>query len=247
MRKIFYSLLGVICLSQASLAQTIDDLKFYTEEYPPYNFRAPNGQLAGMSIEMLAEVLQTMGSKRNAQETQLLPWTDVYNHLLNGKNVLGFATTRGASREKLFKWAGPIVFSRTVLIGPKGGKKLNSIADTKDCKIAVIKNDNGHHAVLDAGVPEENIILALHMDEIIKLMEEGKANFWAYEETVLNWYLNSKNLNREYESVLTLESNNLSFAFSKDVPDRVVAQFQDALDEFKLTDIYFDILDRYTR
>ncbi len=246
MKKIICILMFMLGINP-SFAQTIDDLKFFTEEYPPYNFYGPDGKLQGMAIDLLGEVLDAMGSKRSVQETNLVPWTEVYRSLIEEKNIIGFATSRSETREKLFKWAGPIIFSRTVAIGKKGGKKLKDKHDLKNYKVAVIKNDVGHHVGRLLEIPENNFVIALNMNEIISAMENNEADFWIYEDSVIQWYLKQIGKVEDYEVAEILEANNLSYAFSKDVPDKLVIEFQEALDEVKSSDLYFDILDKYTK
>lgn len=228
-------------------AQTADDLNFYTEEYPPYNFRGPDGRLQGISIDLLHEVLLKLKSAKTPDGIRLVPWDEAYNSLLNGKNVCTFGTTRSETREDLFKWAGPIVPSRTVVIAKKDSKTLKSNEDLKNYRVAVIKNDAGHHIARSLGVPENNFVVALKMDDLFNAMEDGTADFWVYEEAVVQWFLKSRSAINRYAVVAALGANDLSYAFSKDVPDTIVLQFQDAIDEIKSSSNYLDILARYTR
>ncbi len=228
-------------------AQSIDELSFYTEEYPPYNFRGPSGMLQGIGVDVLYEILHKMNSNKTIRDIQLLKWNDVYQKLLFDKNIVGFVTTRSESRENLFKWAGPILFSRTVVLGKMNSPKLDKIEDIKNYKIVVIENDAGHHIGEKIGIPSENFIKHFHLDDVLETIESGKADFWIYEETVAFLYLKSKGKADNYKVIDILGANNLSFAFSKDVSDDIVSDFQDALDEVKASSTFADILDRYLK
>ena len=59
-------------------AQTINDFRLMTEEYPPYNF-TENGVVKGICVDVLAEVLKDMGSSKTAKDIEVLPWARGYS------------------------------------------------------------------------------------------------------------------------------------------------------------------------
>ncbi len=167
--------------------------------------------------------------------------------MLFDKNVCGFSTTFVASREKLFKWVGPIIRSRTIVLGNDASPQLTDINNLKNYKLATIKNDASHHIAQKMGVPDENFVISENLGDVIRSYENGEADFIIYEESVIFWYLKRNGKRQQYKVFGSISENSLYYAFSKDVPDEFVSKFQNALDEIKSSEIYFDILDLYIK
>ena len=109
MKKLFFTVI-FLCMATSLLAQTVDDLIFVTEEYPPFNFTA-DGKRQGIATDTLVEMLKLAGSNQTRADIAFLPWARAYNLAVNKQNVLLYSTTRTEAREKLFKWVGPILKS----------------------------------------------------------------------------------------------------------------------------------------
>lgn len=90
-------LVGVV-LACTAWAQPITVV---TEEYPPYNYLDANKQIAGLSTEVVKEVL------RRAQlpyHIGLYPWARAYHMALEQPDVLIYSIGRSSQREALFQW-----------------------------------------------------------------------------------------------------------------------------------------------
>ncbi|WP_407644451.1 transporter substrate-binding domain-containing protein [Dongshaea marina] len=74
----------------------------------PNNF-VEKGELKGAAVELLLAASKQAGSPVSKADIKVYPWARAYNDALKGPNKVVFATTRTKEREKLFKWAGPIV------------------------------------------------------------------------------------------------------------------------------------------
>src|SRR5512139_3863504 len=69
------------CISEqpspgAPLSPT-ENLTFYTEQLPPYNYQE-NGALKGFSVDLLEAITAKMGTKVAREEVHLVPWTEGY-------------------------------------------------------------------------------------------------------------------------------------------------------------------------
>lgn len=251
MRRIHSIVLLVIILFSHSLilTQNVDDIVFYTEDYPPYNF-VENGQLKGLSVELIVLMLERLGSKLTVDDILVYPWARGYNTIKNTPNTCLFAMQKIEERENLFKWVGPILPNRIVLIAKKDSNiVINSIEDLKQYKIGVIRGDIGELLLKEKGLSGNNVYDITFPWQIAKVLNAGRIDLWAYGEPAANWILNKNGFSSEdFETVYKLrQGGDNFFAFHKDTSDELIMSFQKALDDIKAEGIYDKILAKYLK
>ncbi|MBF0303167.1 MAG: transporter substrate-binding domain-containing protein [Desulfamplus sp.] len=251
--SVFFFLLSsmIISLPDYAKAQSLNDLMLMTEKYPPFNFEQ-NGQLQGISVDLMEAMLKRAGSDKTRKDMQLLPWARGYHFLQNEKNACLFATTRTEEREKLFKWVGPISETTIVLTARKDRKlSINSSDDLKKYKIGAVIQDVGEQLLLEAGLSKKEIDSIGGTDAIfksIKKMNIGRLDAFAYEESVMKWELKQQGFDVNlYETVYVLKAGELYYAFHKDMPEDVIKKMQEALDALKKDGEYQKIRDAYLK
>jgi len=210
------------------------DLTYYTEQLPPYNY-VENGTLQGISVDLLETVTEKMGKKVTQEEINLVPWTEGYRAALIGNNTVLFTTARYPEREQYFKWAGPIYSDRYVLFAKRDrGITIKSPEDLKGYRIGVITDDIATQQLLDIGVNQSQIVPESNVSAIIAGLEKGEIDLWACPEDAGRYFTEELTGNYySYTVAYQLETQDLYYAFSKDVPDSVVQSFQQALDAVK--------------
>lgn len=242
---LFYLLLSV----SISQARNIDELYLMSEEFPPYNY-TENGEMKGTSIDLMDRILQKLHSKQNKNDIHILPWARAYNYLLKKENTVLFAMTRTQSREKLFKWVGPISTARNVLIARKARQiKISSVEDIQKYTVGAVRNDAGAQLLIsEAGIHEKAISLVSSAIQSIKMLSQDRIDLFAFDENVTAWLIKKNRLNpKEYETVFILQEGFHYFAFHQNTPDRIIENFQKALDEIKTQGEYDKILDQYLK
>lgn len=232
-------------------AQSINDIMFMTENYPPFNFEQ-NGTLQGISVDLMEEMLKKAGSNKTRKDIQLLPWARGYHYIQNEKNTSLFAMTRTEEREKLFKWVGPIAEATIVLTASKERKlSITSPEDMKKYKIGAVIQDVGEQLLIEAGVPAKDIDSTGGTNAIsksIKKMNLGRLDAFAYDQNVLKWELKKQGFDVNlYETVYVLKSGELYYAFHKDTPDDIIQKMQEYLDALKSEGVYQKIRDTYLK
>ena len=230
------------------------DLKFITEQYPPYNFME-NGQLKGISMDLLEQITGRLGIALKKKDVSLVPWEEGYQRTLKRKDTLLFSMTRTVEREKKFLWVGPISPTRVVLftrkdmaLHPTSGSAL------KDLKIGAIRDDIGEQLAVKAGVQKKKLTLSSKTGDLIRLLEDGKIDAWAYEETAGKWFIKHEAANPDNIKVArVLFEGELYYAFNRKTSKVVVTAFQKALEEIKKeksadgSSPYEKIFDRYLK
>lgn len=242
-KKVFVSVLLVFTFFSFLVSADLKDIKFITEQYPPYNFEN-NEKLEGIAVDLLDLILQEMGGGKTIEDVQLLPWARGYKMVQNEDNICLFSTTRTEEREELFKWAGPITETTIGLTAQKNKNiKIEKPEDIKKYKTAVIRDDVAQSLLNQIGVKE--LDGNSKNEVIIKKLESGRVDLWGYETKVAAFELKNAGVENEYEVVYTLKEGELYYAFSKSIDEDFLMKFQKALDKVKSSPKYSEILKKY--
>ncbi len=228
---------------------TIDDIDFVTENYPPYNY-GENGELKGIWIDVLVEVLKNMNAWQTRDDIKLLPWARGYRAALSKANTCIFGTVRTKERETLFKWAGPVTQGSYSLIALKNKDiHIDRIEDAARYKIGVVKDDFAVTLLGENGIPEKQFLYffgenAAH--EIVKELNRGNVDLWFIEHTSARWMLKQHKFNaRDYKVVFRIPSYDGYFAFNKKTPNHLVEKFQASLENIMGSFVFQDIVNHY--
>lgn len=239
MKKIILLMIFTLSL----LANQIDQIKMFTEHYPPYNYKDKNGKLKGMSIEVLNEMLLEMKSSQSIDDVKLRSWAKSYTIAQKVKNAMVFVTTRTEARENLFKWVGPIAKTSIGIIALKENKtQIKELKDLNKYKIGAVLKDVGEMYLLDAGVDKSNIQYVKGEDAInisFNKMRKKRIDMFIYETNVA--FMNAKNEGfdiNKYEVIYSFDEDYLYFAFNKNTDDKIITKWQNALDTIKKNGIY---------
>jgi polar amino acid transport system substrate-binding protein len=250
---LFKFILPLICIGMlvpfsAVYGESINDLTFITEQYPPFNFEE-NGQLKGISVDLIEEVFKKAGSTMTRKDIKLYSWARGYNALETKKNTCLFACTKTEARTPLFKWFGPIAKGVIAVVGKKSKNiTISSIEDLKKYKVAVVRDDVGQQLLVEKGIDKGNLVIIGSGDKIVNMLDKNRVDLWAYEESVAKWMIKSNGLNAsDYEKVYTLNEGELFYALHKDTSDSIVTSLQTALDMVRKEGKHQEILDNYLK
>jgi len=229
-------LLCVFTFQTQVIADDLDDISIYTEDYPPYNYRAKSGQLQGIAVTLLTESYRQANASFDKDRIKLRSWDKGYQALLDNPNTMLFSMTRTPERENLFKWAGPISDTKIVLLAKKSsGIKIQEKSDISKYIIGGIRNDIGLSLAEELIANKGQIRDFSSATAIAKMLNLGRIDLWAYEENVALDFLQSLNLNTsDFEAVYTLSRSQLYYAFNIDTQQKIIDDLQQKLDAFRL-------------
>jgi len=238
--------MAVLCLCLAMVSSTyaeapltLASLTFITEEYPPYNYIADNSnvdnqELTGLSIELLKEMFAATKTPFSPQDIRYYPWVRGYEMALSQPNMVLFSTTRTPAREANFHWVGPIAQDRVVLLAHRDAPiTIDSLVQAidRELTVAVIREDIGAQALLEAGYPGRLLVPAIDNRSALKMLTRGRVDLWAYSEDVAAWIAKSRGYPKDnLIPVHTLSESSLYFAINQATDQRLVALMQQALD-----------------
>lgn len=215
------------CLFAVSPAQA---LKLYTEEYPPLNFTR-DGKPAGLGVEVVQEILSRTGQRA---EIDVVPWTRGYHTVRTQADTALFVTMRTQEREKLFKWVGPIVVTATSFYALKGsGLSISSLDDARKAgTIGVPRQWYSYQALEAQDMP--NLYGVLGPKQMMTMLRYKRVPLVVADNITLASLLALAELKpADVEALYTFMSTQAYIAFSLDSDDRLIEQWQAALDQMK--------------
>lgn len=239
MRLLRRTTLKCLFVALASLSLPVfaqETLRVVTEELPPFNMTI-NGQLTGLSTEIVQAVLKEAGQTATIQS---MPWARAYDIALNAENVLIYSITRTPERENLFKWVDVIAPSSWYLFTLDPALQLSSLEEARHYQIATVKDDAGEQYLRAHGFTVgKNLQSSNKYEHNYEKLQVGRVDLWIANE------LNALYLARQFGddpsqtvhralSLGTLGgSTGLSMAFSQKTPDATVESFRAALQRLR--------------
>jgi len=243
-------LMAAAVIATPAYSQTINDIDIMTEIYPPHNFKDEQGELRGISVDVMTLMLARMHAQKGRKDIKLLPWSRGYRKVLSDNNSCLFSMTRTKSRENLFQWVGPIIKTRVVIIAKKDRHLvLNNFDDLKKIRIGVAIEDVGEQLLLAGGIDKKSLDRTGGtnvLNKSLKKLARGRIDAIAYEDNATLWGIKKSGLQQDaYEVAYVLLNSELYYAFNKQTDPKVVQAYQDALDSIKKDGSYQKIVNRY--
>lgn len=233
----------LLCIAHSKMPE----FNFYTEEWHPFNFHK-NGEVKGLSADILEMMLKKVGSVQNSKSFRIVPWARALHEAKKKENSVLFSTIRTKEREASFKWVGPITDISFYFWALKGNNiKINSFDDFKPYTIGVLRNDATEELVkrkLDISPTNIQPVSAniLNMRKLLK----GRIDLITQSEftTIRLAKENNINLNK-IEKVFTLDKKELYYAFNIKTSDDVINSLQKAFNDLKKEGKIKEIFKRY--
>lgn len=240
-----YTCLLLLILSQFGHARALNDLSFYTEEYPPYNY-SHDGKVTGIAVDLLLEASNVAQSPIEQDGIEVKPWARAYRYTLITEGTVLFSTTRTQLREHLFQWVGPISTTRIVVLAKKSSNiVIEEATDLIKYRTGVIRDDVGEQLMVELGVPRDSMQESSYAKTLAEQLHKGRIDLWAYEENVANWWISQEGYDtNEFETIFVLQEGELYYAFNKDIDNFLIDKLQQDIDKVK-TNINDDGITQY--
>jgi len=205
-------------------------VRLLTEKYEPLNY-TENGTVTGLSVEVVREMSKFM---QGMPEIKVVDWADGYQMALQGPDTALFSTAMTSERKNLFKWIGPLATSEARFYALKGtALSLKTLEDARAVKVIATVKDTYLEQELSAQ-KFTNLVTCKSGAEAVHKVLNGEAIIMPYNNIAMSTLL--KQLGYPADAlvpVYTVSVDPVYLAFSKDVSDAVVKEWQDALDLLK--------------
>lgn len=223
-----------------------ESLDFITEEFPPYNY-TESGIARGITVDILLEAAASAGLPIARRDIRSLPWARGYQMARKGPGVMLFSMTRTEERGPQFKWVGPIMPSRIVLLARKDRQlQIKQPADLSAHRIGVIRDDVGHHLLNSLGIKDNQLQISASAIQLANLLHNSRIDLWAYDETTAYWFIRNLDMHsHDFTPVHVLKESAMYYAFSLDTDAVQLTRLQNSLNALKQQPRYLEILDSY--
>ena len=212
--------LCAIALTAATAAQAAD-VKFFTEDYAPYNF-VENGALTGHGVDIISEALSRSGV---TAEMEVTKWSRAISLAEQEADTCVFTTARTPEREDRFNWAGPMYSEAIYLIqkpGANGG--VSSVEEALTKKVGTQTGDFAV-ALLDR-LGATDVDLAPDAEMTLKKLGAGRVDYMVALQSAADVAIQEHG----FEIAMEISRNEFFLACSKTTDPVVVAKMDMAID-----------------
>lgn len=219
-----------IVLTLTTLTSLLFSFDIMTENYPPFNYQDKDGNIIGITTEIVKEIQKNTGDD---YPIKIMPWARAYKSIINKPNKVLFSMTRTPQREYLFKWVGPIANNTFVFYARSNSKiKINSLDEAKDDKYKIgTYLDGANEQYLKSqdfyniySVPDD----LLNLKKLIK----GRIDLWAAGETQGLYKAKQLKINPdEIKKIYKIKETQLYIAFSRTTPNSLITLWQNELEK----------------
>lgn len=172
--KIIIALVMIANLIQAN------EIKLITEVFSPYQFKNKNGNLSGISIDIVKAIQNKIG---DTSKVKLYPWARGVKILDKKENTALFSMMRTKTRENKYKWVGPIDELEIVFFKKKGSNiPLKSVDDARKVGKIGVTRKVANHDILSAMKFKNLVVFGGSDDKNIRKLLKGKIDLWPYKE-----------------------------------------------------------------
>lgn len=203
---------------------------FITEDYEPLNY-TENGGVTGLAPDLLEEICRSLNIP---YDVEVMPWSEGYSLAQETDNAVLFSTVLNAERKDLFKWAGPIAALEWYFYSEaQNPLVLKSLDDARQLgAIGVLEDYSMEQFLVQQGFT--NLVYCTdHQDAFQKLLN-GEIDLYPSDRITAKAAL--QGLGQSFYRVAEkrpIRTEMIYFAFNKQIPDEVVADFQGEIDRLK--------------
>jgi ABC-type amino acid transport substrate-binding protein len=203
-------------------------IRVITEEFPPYNYAGPDGNVTGQSTAVVNEIMRRNGVSYPIEilpldtglaDTRAAPYTAIYS----------LAVT--PERRDNFTWVGPIgTYTMTFFARNGSGLQIRNIDDIRSAgPVAVVQGDQRVEVLQENRVTD--LSYCTNDTQCLKRLAGGEVPLWLGSTEGLAYDLANAGVSPDaVVPVYTLQQTELFIAFNKDTPENVTGNWQQALD-----------------
>ncbi len=230
-----------IFFASMAFAGSLEDIKWMTEDYPPYNYEE-GGVKKGVSIDLLLAIFKKLGLNKGPEAIKIMPWNRGVKTVSSKPDTCLFATTMTDDRRDKLGWKFVLSIPQIIADGTGNyliAKKSANIkfASREDIakygkRIGVVRGDVGEGLLTGSGFPAKKMDQAATPNNLVKKLGKGRIDIISYGYATVVTKMEELGIEvNDYEIVFTFPPAQMGYAFHKDTDPAVLAKFQKALDE----------------
>ncbi|HOI59874.1 MAG TPA: transporter substrate-binding domain-containing protein [Candidatus Pacearchaeota archaeon] len=207
-----------------------NNIRILTEEYKPLQYLNEDGELDGYAVSVVKDILKELNIPK---EIELTDWDSAYDLALNEDSIALFSTAKNNERKDKFKWVGPIGTLKVNLYASiPNNIEIKSLDNAKNYKISAVKDYSYTQDLINLGF--NNIIECSNEKEALNKLLEGEADLYLTSNVIMDELMEDRGLPLELiEKKFNISFNQFYIAFSKTYPDKLIEEWQKALEKVK--------------
>lgn len=211
-------------------AVAADYLRILTEDYPPFNFKLDNGEIGGLSTEIVRRIL----SKADLDyDLVMLPWKRAYKETQRDANTCLYSTAETPERADQFRWVGPIIENDWVLFALKERPvTIVDLADLKSLRVGGYVGDAITTYLQDRGV---TVDAAQSEAQNLKKLLGGRIDVWPTGRVIGRHIATQEGKADAIKEVYRLRKVRVSMACNLNTNDALIQRLRDALAGLRVT------------
>lgn len=190
-----------------------------------------DGVISGFCAEVVKDIQRRIGDRT---PMQVVPWVRAYRTALAGENVVLACPKRTPSREKLFKWVGPLLDTHTNLYALRSaGLRLQALDDARKLDGILIPREFYSYEYL-AAAGFTNLEPVGNARTMLTMLLAGRRQAMVTDSEQLATLLAQAGVpSNTVVPVLPLMNTQSYLTFPPDAPEAQVAQWRQALEAMK--------------
>ncbi|GGD65788.1 substrate-binding periplasmic protein [Lacimicrobium alkaliphilum] len=250
---LFTSLMFVSVLALANADEgdvnsdkALPSLTLLTENFAPFNY-VDDDKIKGFTVDVVEHILASTGSSQSRSDMQVLPWSSAYQQGLLRPDTMLFTLIHTEHRDPLFRWIGPLVPTRVVVIAKRNMEfEAKSVEDLAGLVVGTVGQDVGEQLLIEEGFAVNNIVSEDSPKKIVEMLKRNHLNAIAYDDISAFWYLDNIGEDlAKYEIIYTLQESDQYIGLSRSTPKWVEDKLQEALNQLKYSEKYRQMISQY--
>lgn len=239
---------SVSAMSVEDAAEKLQEITWYTEEYPPYNFTGEDGVPTGMTVDILLAAFKKINADITASDLKITSWNRSYKYVQERPGTALFSMTYTPEREEIVTFVGPAMPLAISVIAPKS---KNIVAERplglRQLRIGAVKNDIGDQLITKQLKDKEVIRRVNSAEQLYTLLKAEKVDVVVYSVDVFNTVIQKSGGDTKlYEEILVLNEGKVGYAFHKSTDPEVLVHLQQAIDELRADGTIDNIISGYS-
>ncbi len=205
-------------------------LRILTENYPPFNYPTEDGEVAGLSTDIVRRILDVA---KIDHSLTLLPWKRAYLETRRTANTCLYSTAETPDRTDEFRWIGPILENDWVLFTRKDQPMtIVDLADLKSLNVGGYVGDAITSYLREQGV---NIDAARSEEQNLKKLLAGRIDVWPSGRVIGHYIAKKAGQADAIREVYRLRKVRVSMACNLDTSDKLIRKLRDALAKLRVS------------
>jgi polar amino acid transport system substrate-binding protein len=215
-----------------------------TEDYPPYNFHDSQGNLKGMSVDILELVYKELEIELKRDDILLIPWARLVRDLKISKKFAAFTMVYSKARSQQYTLIpAPLPTTISIMVLEERLEELRK-KPIEELSIAVVREDIGQLALKD--INSRQVLTTSHQS-MINMLYHNRVDAISFNEELIKYKYNDSASSKHNIRTLYILKDKLdsNFIFHKDAPRCMTKLFTSTLKKLSANGQLRHIKQRY--